>query len=153
MTRALLAVALVALVAVFAAIADRRRRRPIAGPAGHHVPTAVDRADFPGRDRSWLVVVFTSATCSSCAETWERARHVASGAVAAHQSEVGREPGVHERYGIDAVPTTVICDDEGVVRASFLGPVSATHLWGELAELREPGSLPAECGVADDASV
>jgi hypothetical protein len=32
-----------------------------------------------------------------------------------------------------------------VVRASFLGPATATDLWAALAELREPGSVPEGC--------
>jgi hypothetical protein len=32
-----------------------------------------------------------------------------------------------------------------VVRASFLGPGTATDLWGAVAELREPGSTPGAC--------
>lgn len=151
MERALLAGVLVALVAAIAAVAGRRARHPAERSVPHHVPTVLDRQDFPAHERPWLVVVFTSADCSSCADTWERARHVASDSVAVHESEVSREPAVHERYGIDAVPTTVVCGPDGTVQAGFLGPVSATHLWGELAELREPGSVPAECGVSDDA--
>ena len=49
---------------------------------------------------------------------------------------------LHERYNIDAVPTLVIADREGVVRASFLGPVSATDLWAACAEARNPGTSP-----------
>ena len=32
---------------------------------------------------------------------------------------------------------------EGVVQRSFVGPVSATHLWAAVAEVREPGSVTA----------
>jgi hypothetical protein len=28
------------------------------------------------------------------------------------------------------------------VRAAFLGPVTATHLWAAVAEAREPGATP-----------
>ena len=40
------------------------------------------------------------------------------------------------------MPTTLIVDTDGVVRAVFLGPTTATDLWAALAELREPGSVP-----------
>ena len=40
---------------------------------------------------------------------------------------------VHERYRIDAVPTLVVADADGVVRASVVGPVSATDLWALVA--------------------
>ena len=52
---------------------------------------------------------------------------------------------LHERYAIEAVPTTLIADPEGVVVASFLGPVTATDLWAAVAEAREPGSTPRAC--------
>ena len=47
---------------------------------------------------------------------------------------------LHDRYGIDAVPTIVVVDTDGVVRGSFIGPVSATALWAGVAEIRQPGS-------------
>jgi hypothetical protein len=31
------------------------------------------------------------------------------------------------------------------VRRSFMGPVSSTHLWAAVAELRDPGSVPPGC--------
>src|SRR6185437_6209877 len=43
--------------------------------------------------------------------------------------EVGAQPELHRRYRIDAVPITVVADRAGVVRASFVGPASATDLW------------------------
>jgi hypothetical protein len=49
---------------------------------------------------------------------------------------------LHERYHIEAVPTLVIADREGVVRASFMGPMTATDLWAACAEARQPGSSP-----------
>jgi hypothetical protein len=126
-----------------------QRRRPGAAPVvdRHHVPTAVARADFARPDADWLVVVFTSATCDSCAATWEVARQLESPAVATQDVEVTAEPALHERYGIDAVPTTVVCDGEGGVVRSFLGPVTAAHLWAAVAEARQPGSVPPGCGA------
>ena len=57
----------------------------------------------------------------------------------------------HRRYGIDAVPTVVIADAEGVVRASFVGPMTATDLWAAVAEARNPGSSPEPHLGRDDA--
>lgn len=136
----------VAVVAAIAAAWFARRDRVAADPpAEYHVPIAVNRPDFGGADRPWLVAVFTSATCSSCREAWERARHLESDAVAVQEVEIGAEPDLHERYAIDAVPTTIIVDAGGIVQGSFLGPVSATHLWARVAEVREPGSIPDGC--------
>ena len=146
MVRLLPAVLLATVVALLAI--HLQRRRPGAAPVvdRHHVPTAVARADFVRPEADWLVVVFTSATCDTCAATWEVARQLDSPAVATQEVEVGAEPALHERYGIDAVPTTVVCDAQGGVIRSFLGPVSATHLWAAVAEAREPGSVPPGCG-------
>ncbi|MEL7206853.1 MAG: hypothetical protein AAGK32_01230 [Actinomycetota bacterium] len=148
MERVLIGVALALVAAGLAAWFSRRERHASEPPAEHHVPTGVDRADFLGDDRPWLVAVFTSATCSSCQATVERARHLDSDAVAVQELEVGAEPELHRRYGIDAVPTTIIADADGVVQGSFLGPVTTTHLWAKMAELREPGSVPDGCDAA-----
>jgi hypothetical protein len=54
---------------------------------------------------------------------------------------------LHDRYGIDAVPTVVVADHEGVVRASFLGQPTAAELWSALAGLREEdgrGDVPGD---------
>ena len=150
MARVVPAVVLATLVAVLAVYLQRRR--PGAAPVvdRHHVPAAVERADFVRPEADWLVVVFTSATCDTCAATWEVARQLDSTAVAVQEVEVKAEPALHERYGIDAVPTTVLCDADGGVVRSFLGPVSATHLWAAVADAREPGSVPPGCGSAPE---
>ncbi len=49
---------------------------------------------------------------------------------------------LHRKYHIDAVPIVVVADRLGVVRASFVGPMSATDLWAAVAEARHPGSSP-----------
>lgn len=124
-----------------------QHRRPVAAPVvdRHHVPTALDRTDFERPEAPWLVVVFTSATCATCAATWEVARHLGSAEVVVAEVEVTVAPELHRRYGIDAVPTTVVCDAAGAVVRSFLGPVTATHLWAAVAEARAPGSVPPGC--------
>jgi hypothetical protein len=149
MERILIGIIIAAVAGGFAAWAARRDRVEVAAPAAHHVPTALNREDFSNPARPWLVVVFTSASCSTCEETWMRAQHLDAEAVAVQEVEVGRDGDLHERYGIDAVPTTVIADGDGVVRGSFLGPVTTTHLWAKVAELRQPGSVPDGCSAAD----
>jgi len=140
-----LAIAL-ALVAVVVAALLQRRQRPAAPiRTGYELPGQLDRADFARPEAPWLVAVFTSATCSSCAGVWERAQPVASDAVAVQELEHGRDRQLHDRYGIEAVPSTLIVDHDGVVVASFIGPVTATDLWAAVAEAREPGSTPPGC--------
>lgn len=149
MDRLLIALLVVAAVAVVAVVAQRRR--PDAPTQREFsIPTQLDRADFPRPEAPWLVAVFTSATCSTCAGVWDRARHLDSEAVAVCDLEVGAEKQLHERYGIDAVPLTLVADAEGVVRRSFIGPLTATDLWAAVAELREPGTLPEGGCQAED---
>jgi hypothetical protein len=45
---------------------------------------------------------------------------------------------LHLKYNIEAVPTVVVSDSQGVVHKSFLGPVSATDLWAGIASARDP---------------
>jgi hypothetical protein len=75
----------------------------------------------------------------------ERALPLASDAVAVQEVEFVADKALHERYAIDAVPMLLVADDEGVVRASFIGTPTAADLWAALAELREPGSVPPGC--------
>lgn len=138
-------VAVVALVAVVVAVVVQRRQPGAPVRTGFNVPAQLHRGDFARPDADWLVVVFTSATCSTCAGVWDKVRVLDSTAVATDEVEVGARRDLHDRYGIDGVPTTVVADREGVVRASFLGPATATDLWAALAELREPGSVPDGC--------
>jgi hypothetical protein len=138
-----------ALVALAVAAYLQRRQRPAAPVrTGHAVPAQIDRTDFERPDAPWLVAVFTSATCGSCAGVWQRAQPLASDAVAVQELEHGRDRALHERYAIDAVPATLVVDADGVVLASFIGPVTATDLWAAVAEAREPGTTPPECHPA-----
>ncbi len=141
MERFLIAAAVVVLAVVVAVMFERRR--PEAPTQGvWPVPTQLDRADFAGAERPWLVAVFSSATCNSCAQALAKARVLASDEVWVEEVEVKVRPDLHRRYRIEAVPTLVVADAEGVVRASFVGPPSATDLWAAVAEARAPGSSP-----------
>jgi hypothetical protein len=136
----------VVLVAVLVAELLRRRGTPDAPtqPAAvYDAPAQLDRTDFEGADRDWLVAVFTSATCNACAETVARASVLSSAHVAVCEVEVTQHADLHRRYGIEAVPIVAIAGPDGVVQRSFVGPVSATHLWAAVAEVREPGSVTA----------
>jgi hypothetical protein len=58
--------------------------------------------------------------------------------------------------GTAAMPITCVADRGGDVVASFIGPVSSTHLWAAVAEARSPGSVPPGCaadgGVDEEAA-
>ena len=76
----------------------------------------------------WLLAVFTSATCDVCAETWRKVAVFESDDVAVQRIDFPAERALHDRYAIDSVPMILVTDRDGVVRRSFVGPVSATDL-------------------------
>lgn len=141
MDRLLLVAALVVVAVVVAQVLQRRRPEPPT-QGRWPVPTQLDRADFEGADRPWLVVVFTSTTCDSCAKAVEKASALASDEVAFQDVPYQSRKDLHQRYAVEAVPTILAVDLEGVVQASFVGTPTATDLWAAVAEARTPGSSP-----------
>ena len=135
--RIVIAVVIVAAAAGVAWWLERRRRvaPPTQGRAV--VPQQLDRHDFPRPDAPWLVVLFTSKTCDSCAGLLDKARPLESEQVSVTEIEYTAQPELHRRYQIDAAPITVLADADGVTRASFIGAFAATDLWNALAALRE----------------
>lgn len=133
---------IVAAVGVAAAVVRRRRTPDAPTQRRYSMPSQLDRADFARADTPWLVAVFTSATCDSCQSVAAKAQVLDSADVAVVEIEYGAARPLHERYSIDAVPTTIIADSAGVVVSAFLGPMTATDLWAAVAEAREPGSTP-----------
>jgi hypothetical protein len=145
-TRLVVAAVLVLAAVVVARLIQRRRTSAPPTQPEWRAPVQLDRSDFAQPDRPWLVVVFSSATCHSCADVVAKAKALASPSVAVEEVEASRDLERHRRYHVDAVPIMVLADRGGVVRASFIGPVSATDLWAAVAEAREPGSAPrAQC--------
>jgi thioredoxin-related protein len=134
--RVILATVLVVIAVVVALLVERRRSDAPTQPRKWPVPTQLDRADFTGRDKPWLVVVFSSATCESCAKAVSDARFLESPQVAVQEVEAKADKDLHQRYGIEAVPCIVLADAEGVVRTSFVGPPVSTDLWAAVAEAR-----------------
>lgn len=141
MERLVIAAVVVAIAALVAALVERRRPDPPT-TGRWPVPTQLDRDDFSRPDAPWLVAVFSSATCESCLDVVRKSLVLDSSDVVVEEVEVKARPEVHRRYGVEAVPTVVVADREGVVRASFVGPPSATDLWAAVAEARQPGSTP-----------
>ena len=142
MQRLILAVGLALVAAAVAAVMRRRMSSDVPTQVVYLAPTQLDRADFARPDAPWLVALFTSADCSTCALVRSKASVLSSDDVAVDDVEVTARPALHKRYRVEAVPITVIADAVGVVRASFIGPVSATDLWAAVAEVREPGVSP-----------
>ncbi len=136
MARLLLAAAIVAVAVAVAVVVRRRRPDPPTQPPGA-VPSQLDRRDFVRPDAEWLIVVFTSATCHTCADVVAKAEVLASADVAVMEVEYGAQRTLHARYAIDAVPILVLADRDGVVRHSVAGPVTATDLWAAVAAARD----------------
>jgi len=134
-----LALVLVLILAAFgvAALASRRKDQGTPVTTRGNLPTHVRRSDFVRPDAAWLVVLFSSATCASCAEARKIVEPLDSAEVAVAEVEFAAHRSLHERYDIDAVPSVIVCDGSGAVRASFLGPPKAADLWSTLAELRD----------------
>ncbi len=136
MVRLAVAVAIVAVAAVIASIVRRRRASDAPTQGGFELPVQLDRHDFDRPDAPWLVVVFTSATCGSCADVVSKASVLAAGDVAVVEVAYQERPDLHARYAVEAVPALVVAGADGVVRTGFLGPVTATDLWAAVADAR-----------------
>lgn len=71
------------------------------------------------------------------ADIERKVRVLETNSVAIQILEFTAEQALHARYKIDAVPSVLMADSNGVVQANFLGPVSATDLWAALARVRD----------------
>ncbi len=123
----LLLMAVVAAAAAALAFWQRRQRRGAPTVARGEPPTSLDRRDFRAPDAPWLIAVFTSATCSSCAAVLTELSGHESGDVVVVDVEVGVDPKLHTKYGIDSVPTAVIADSTGDAKLAFVGPLGPEH--------------------------
>lgn len=135
--RLIIVVGVIAIAVIVAFVVQRRRPDPPT-QARWSVPSQLDRSEFPQPETQWLVVVFTSKTCDACEGTVEKAKVMACAEVAVAEVEFSDQPDLHKRYDIDAVPTMVIADGQGIVRASFVGPPVASELWAAMSDLRGP---------------
>jgi hypothetical protein len=138
MTRALIAAA-IAVVAIGVA-ALIRRRKPDGPPVdAFPTPRQLRRDDFPRPDAPWLVALFSSTTCGSCPDLAAKIAPLDSSEVTVVEVTYQDQRDLHDRYRISAVPMVAVADHEGVVKAAFVGPTSATDIWAAVAELRAPG--------------
>ena len=142
MVQVLIAVAVLAIALTVGAVL--RKRRVVDAPTQpmFSAPAQIDRADFADAGAPWLVAVFSSASCNACADVVRKARVLTCADVAVVDVEYPSATALHRKYHVDAVPIAIVADRAGVVRASFVGPMSATDLWAAVAEARHPGSSP-----------
>jgi hypothetical protein len=138
--RIVLAAVLIVVACAVAYALNRRRPQPPT-QAKVAVPAQLDRADFPGIDRPWLVVVWTSATCASCERATAKARLLENADTAYVEVAWQDRRDLHDRYGVDDVPLLVLADAEGVVKVSFVGVPELGDLVGAVAAARgEPAT-------------
>ena len=130
-------VGVVVVIALLANLWQRKRQVDAPTQGASEVPSQIDRADFARPDAPWIVLAFTSATCQTCSDIERKVRVLETNSVAIQILEYTAQRELHERYKIDAVPTVLMADANGVVQANFLGPVSATDLWAALARARD----------------
>ena len=142
MERLIIAFVIVVVVVAVARVIGVRRVPDAPTQRRFSAPEQLDRNDFVRPEAAWLVAVFSSATCDVCAQVTAKANVLECDDVAVTEVEHTANRALHERYSIDAVPTVVIADADGVAAATFIGPMTATDLWAAVAEAREPGSTP-----------
>ena len=115
-----------------------RRFRPSAPTAPtYSVPPRLERGDFAQPNTDWLLAVFTSKTCSTCAAVIEAAEGLADGTLAVQEVEHRRYGELHRRYAVDAVPLAVLADRTGAVCASLAGPATEAELSALIASARQ----------------
>jgi len=115
-----------------------RRFRPSNPTAPtYSVPTRLERWDFAHPDSEWLLAVFTSKACSTCAAVAKAAECLGDDALAVQEVEFRRHGELHRRYSIDAVPLAVLADRSGTVRASLAGPATEAELSALVASARQ----------------
>ena len=134
-------IVLTALAVAVAVALQRRRPDPPSAPS-YRAPQQLDRDDFAGRDRPWLLVLFGSVTCDTCPKAWAVVERIvaelaptALTALTIERVDVENDPDRHARYRVDGVPTTLLADDQGVVRRAWFGPIDAAELTAALDSL------------------
>lgn len=143
MERLVIAAGLIVAAVIVAAVIQKLRERADAPTQSRWaVPTQLDRGDFDGPEVPWLVAVFTSSTCDSCARALQKTAVLASSSVVVQDIDYQTRKDLHTRYNVDVVPMILVAGSDGVVAASFVGVPTATDLWAAVAEAREPGASP-----------
>ena len=132
-----LALILGAVACLVALVAARRRGRWRGVLASPDIPSTLDREAFARTDldasgKPWLVAVLTDRTCRTCNSALDRLGPLAGPTVAVVEVDAERHHELHDAYGVDAVPFTLVADRDGAVQAWILGPPTA----GDIASVR-----------------
>ncbi len=78
--------------------------------------------------KPWLVAVLTDSACGTCHSTLERLEPLAGPAVEVVEVDAAGHRQLHDSYGTDAVPFTLVADSDGSVAAWILGPPTAADI-------------------------
>ncbi len=127
LVRLVVALVLVAVAVGVATVLRRRRPDPPSAPS-YRAPIQLDRDDFADPDSPGLLVMFGSSTCDSCRGAWDVVQSVARDGLPVQRLDVEQDAAIHQRYRIDGVPTTVLADHDGVVHATWFGPLDRDEL-------------------------
>lgn len=103
---------------------QQQLRRPAPTATHEEPPSHLDRNDFRSPESPWLIAVFTSATCASCAAVWTELSAHESADVVVQELEAKIDADVHRRYSIEDVPAAVLVDTTGHVHHAVVGPLS-----------------------------
>ena len=137
MERLLIAVGLAVLALVIVWFIQRRRPAGVPTEAAtHEAPAQIDRSEFVSPEVRWLIVVFSSETCEGCQQVLAAARRLVARDVAVEDVTFQRDRARQERYGITAVPTTIIAGHDGVVQRWWIGSVRFDELAAAVRALR-----------------
>ena len=136
----LLVLAVVAAVAGLLAVLLQRWRPGGPMATGWSVPGHLDRADFTKPDVPWLVAVFSSSDCATCASVVSEAQSLAGARVAVQEVPAESASELHDRYQVDAVPMLLVADADGLVWGHHLGPSTPGELQAVLEGARSSRS-------------
>lgn len=136
MARSLIALGVIAGALAVAWLYRRYRPSTPTAPT-YSIPARLERWDFAQPSTDWLLAVFTSKTCSTCAAVIEAANSLADDTLAVQEVEHRRHGELHTRYSVDAVPLAVLADRSGMVCASLAGPTTSAELSALIASVRQ----------------
>ena len=109
-----------AFAIIVAYIANNRRTDSPSVPKSS-LPIQVDRNDFNMPGMKWLLVFFSSESCSSCIQVREILSEIPLNSIHIQEVSFPQEKNLHTRYAINSVPIVLIANLEGVVIWSYAG--------------------------------
>lgn len=135
MERYLIALGVLAAALVIAGFLRGRRKPAVAPSRDWHLPSHIEPSDVGAGAGRWAVVLFSSTTCETCRSVRDAAAPLESDTVAVVDVPYQSRRDLHDRYGIEAVPATVVMAPDGDVRAAWIGVIEPGHFWSVVSEL------------------